>query len=177
MRPILLAAALAAAVAAPLNGLAQPAPAPVPAAQPAALPPTPPALPYGAPLDQATARRVLDAALAEAKKNDWPVAIAIVEPTGELVAFTRMDGTSYGSTAISQQKAWTAARFRRDSKVFSDAVTAGRVQVMSFEGIAAAEGGVVIVVDGKIVGAIGVSGVTSAQDAQVARAGAEAAAR
>lgn len=176
MRPILLAAVLtAAAFTAPLSGQAQTAPA-APATAPAAAP-SPPPLPYGAPIDQAAARRVMDAALAEAKTNGWPVSIAIVEPSGELVAFTRMDGASYGATAIAQQKAWTAARFRRDSKSFSDSVAAGRVQVLSFEGVAAVEGGVLIVVDGRIVGAVGVSGVSSAQDAQVARAGADAAAR
>jgi len=170
MRALALASLAALALAAPGLGAAQTT-TPAPAAQPAA-----PPRPYGQPIGQAAARRVIDAALAEAARNGWPVAIAVVEPNGELVAFARIDGASYGAIAISQQKAWTAARFRRDSKAFSDSVAQGRVQVLSFEGVAAVEGGVLIVVDGKIVGAVGVSGVTSAQDAQVARAGAEAAA-
>ena len=168
--PLILGALLASSV------IAQPAPVAAPPAA-ATPPPAPPPPPYGAPIGQAAARRAIDAALAEAARNGWDVAVAVVEPTGELVAFARIDGTQYGSNAVAQQKAWTAARFRRDSKVFADALTAGRMGVLSFDGVAAAEGGVLIVVDGKVVGAIGVSGVTGAQDAQIARAGAEAAAR
>lgn len=169
MRRLALAALALTALAVPGLGAAQTTP-------PAAAQPSPPPPPYGQPISQANARRVIDAALAEAARNDWPVSIAVVEPNGELVAFARSDGASYGSIAISQQKAWTAARFRRDSKAFSDSVAQGRVQILSLDGVAAVEGGILIVVDGKIVGAVGVSGVTSAQDAQVARAGADAAA-
>ncbi len=169
--------AIAALMTVATGAQAQTAP-PAPAAAAAATPPpAPPPPPYGQPISQAAARRAIDAALAEAARNGWEMAIAVVEPTGELVAFARVDGTQYGSNAVAQQKAWTAARFRRDSKVFADALTAGRLGALSFEGVAAAEGGVLIVVDGKIIGAIGVSGATGAQDAQVARAGAEAAAR
>ena len=171
---ILAIAALMTVATAAQAQTAPPAPAAAAAATP---PPAPPPPPYGQPISQAAARRAIDAALAEAARNGWEMAIAVVEPTGELVAFARVDGTQYGSNAVAQQKAWTAARFRRDSKVFADALTAGRLGALSFEGVAAAEGGVLIVVDGKIIGAIGVSGATGAQDAQVARAGAEAAAR
>lgn len=171
---ILAIAALMTVATAAQAQTAPPAPAAAAAATP---PPAPPPPPYGQPISQSAARRAIDAALAEAARNGWEMAIAVVEPTGELVAFARVDGTQYGSNAVAQQKAWTAARFRRDSKVFADALTAGRLGALSFEGVAAAEGGVLIVVDGKIIGAIGVSGATGAQDAQVARAGAEAAAR
>ena len=173
---ILAIAALMTVATAAQAQTAPPAPAAAAAAA-ATPPPAPPPPPYGQPISQAAARRAIDAALAEAARNGWEMAIAVVEPTGELVAFARVDGTQYGSNAVAQQKAWTAARFRRDSKVFADALTAGRLGALSFEGVAAAEGGVLIDVDGKIIGAIGVSGATGAQDAQVARAGAEAAAR
>lgn len=176
MRLTVLAVPLIAGVLLASAAVAQTPPAAVTEAASTPAPPPPPP-PYGAPIGQAAARRAIDAALAEATRNGWEVAVAVVEPNGELVAFARVDGAHYGSNAVAQQKAWTAARFRRDSKAFADALAAGRMGALSFEGVIAAEGGVLIVVDGKIVGAIGVSGATGAQDAQVARAGAEAAAR
>lgn len=176
MRLTILAATAVLALGA--TAQAQPASAPASAVPPAAtMPPAPPPLPYGAPVTEAAARRAIDAAVAEARRNGWQLSIAVVDPSGELMAFERMDGASYGATAVAQQKAWTAARFRRDSKAFSDSVAAGRVQVLSFDGVAAVEGGVLIVADGKIIGAVGASGASSPQDAQCARAGAEAAAR
>jgi glc operon protein GlcG len=119
----------------------------------------------------------VDAALAEGRRNGWLVAVSVVDTHGELIAFERMDGVQYGSIDVSRQKAWTAARFRRDSKAFADGLAAGRLGSLSFDGVASVEGGVVIVADGRIVGAVGVSGASSAQDAQCARAGAEAAIR
>lgn len=133
-------------------------------------------LPYGAPIPLAEAKRVVAAAQAEAAKNKWNVAIAIVDAGGHLVAFERMDATQYGSVTVAQEKARTAAAFRRPSKAFQDTVASGPegTRILRLPGATPIEGGVPLVRDGKIVGAIGVSGVTSAQDGQIAAAGAAA---
>jgi glc operon protein GlcG len=130
-------------------------------------------VPYGAPIPLADAKRALVAAQAEAVKNKWSVAIAIVDTGGHLVAFERMDTTQFGSVEVAQEKARTAAAFRRPSKAFQDTVAAGGegVRMLRLTGAMPIEGGLPIVVGGKIVGAIGVSGVTSAQDGQIAAAG------
>ena len=120
------------------------------------------------------ARRALAAAEAEARRNNWNVSIAVVDAAGELVAFVRMDDASPASVDISRAKARTAARFRRPTKAMEEAVQGGRVVMLAFEGVTPVEGGVPIVVGGKVVGAVGVSGVTSPQDAQVATAGVSA---
>ena len=133
---------------------------------------TPPA-PYGAPIALAEAKRVLAAAQAEATKNNWNVVIAVVDSGGHLVVLERMDSTQYGSVVVAQDKARTSAAFRRSSKSFQDGVAAGGegLRLLGLTGAAPLEGGLPIVVGGKIVGAIGVSGVTSAQDGQIAAAG------
>ena len=135
----------------------------------------PPMTPYGAPLDIAAAKKAMVAAEAEATKNGWGVAIAIVDSGANLVMVQRLDNAQLSSTRIAEQKARTAAEFRRPTKVFEDAVAGGGIglRVLSF-GASVAEGGVPIVTGGKVVGAIGVSGVQSHQDAQVAQAGADA---
>ena len=120
------------------------------------------------------ARKALQAAEAEARKQGWALSIAVVDPAGELVAFLRMDGASASSVDISRGKARTAARFRRPTKALEDAVAGGRAALTTFEGMTLVEGGVPIVVDGQVVGAVGVSGASSAQDAQVAQVGAAA---
>jgi len=117
------------------------------------------------------AGRALAAAVAEARRQGWAVSIAVVDPAGELVAFVRMDGAAYSSVAIAQAKARTAARFRRPTRSLDSSLTAGRLAILGLEGATPVEGGVPIVVNGEVVGAVGVSGVTSAQDAQIARAG------
>lgn len=129
--------------------------------------------PYGVPLSQADAKKVLTAAEAEAQKNNWPVAISIVDPAGFLVAFSRLDNTQYGSIEISLEKARTAALFRRPTKAMEDALAAGGagLRVLKIPGALPLEGGIPIIRDGKIVGAIGVSGVKSEEDAQIAQAG------
>jgi uncharacterized protein GlcG (DUF336 family) len=131
---------------------------------------------YGAPISLPEAKRVLAAAQAEAAKNKWNVAIAIVDSGGHLVAFERMDTTQYGSVEVAQEKARTAAAFRRSSKVFQDGVAAGGegLRMLRLPGAIPLEGGLPLVAGGKIVGAVGVSGVTSAQDGQIAAAGAAA---
>lgn len=122
----------------------------------------------------AGAERALGAAAAEARRQGWAVSIAVVDPAGDLVAFLRLDGAPQASVDIARAKARTAARFRRPTRGLDSALTAGRLAILGLEGVTPVEGGVPIVVNGEIVGAVGVSGVTSAQDAQVARAGAAA---
>jgi uncharacterized protein GlcG (DUF336 family) len=122
------------------------------------------------------ARKAAAAGEAEAKKNNWPVAIAIVDTAGQLVHFHRADNTQSGSIMNAQDKAVSAAMLRRPTKVIQDAVAGGGVG-LRFLGLRYAsplEGGLPISVDGKIVGAIGVSGVNSDQDGQVAKAGVDA---
>jgi len=129
---------------------------------------------YGLSITAETARQVAAPAIAEAKKNGWAMAIAIVDTAGELVYFERMDDTQIGSVNISIDKARSAARFKRPTKVFQDALAAGGegLRILSLQGAIPVEGGVPLVVDGKVVGAIGASGGTSAQDGQAANAGA-----
>ena len=131
------------------------------------------AVPYGAPIPLAEAKRVLIAAQAEAVRNNWNVAIAIVDSGGHLVAFERMDSTQHGSVAVAQEKARSAAAYRRPSKAFQDSLAKGGdgVRVLHLPGAIAVEGGLPIIVGGKLVGAIGVSGVTSEQDGLIAAAG------
>jgi glc operon protein GlcG len=152
---------------------AQPAPAPAPAPPPAAAP-----IPqYGTPgVNLAQARQAIDAAMAEAQKNNWPVAIAVVSNGGHLVAFARIDGTQFASIKIAQHKARVAAMYRRPTKVFEDRVAGGGagLAVLTLDDVIASEGGIPLMKDGKIIGAIGVSGVLSSQDGQAAKAGADA---
>ena len=131
--------------------------------------------PYGLPITLENARKAAAPALAEAVKNNWNVAVAIVDPSGNLVYYEKMDNTQLGSANVAIDKAKTAALFKRPSKAFQDALAAGGdgLRVLRLPGVTPVEGGIPLVMDGKIVGAIGVSGATSAQDAQCAKAGAE----
>jgi glc operon protein GlcG len=135
----------------------------------------PPSTPYGAPITLAAAKQAMTTAEAEAAKNGWAVAIAIVDSGANLVMLHRLDNAQLSSVRIAAAKAKTAAEFRRPTKVFEDAVAGGGVglRVLTF-GANVAEGGVPIVSGGTTVGAIGVSGVQSHQDAQIAQAGADA---
>jgi len=135
----------------------------------------PPSTPYGAPISIDAAKNAMAAAEAEATKNNWGVAIAIVDSGANLVMLHRLDNAQLSSVRIAEQKARTAAEFRRPTKVFEDAVAGGGVglRVLTF-GANVAEGGVPIISGGQVVGAIGVSGVQSHQDAQVAQTGADA---
>jgi uncharacterized protein GlcG (DUF336 family) len=126
------------------------------------------------PITLEQAKRAAAAAEAEAKKNNWTMAIAIAEPSGALVFFEKMDNTQYGSIKIAQAKAQTAALFRRPTKMFTDALADGHLFFLTFEGLSAAPGGLPIVADGKLIGAIGVSGGSGHQDDVVATAGADA---
>ncbi len=120
------------------------------------------------------AQKALAAAMAEARKQNWGVSISVVDAFGELVAFARLDGAPLGSVDVSRGKARTAARFRRPTKSFDSTLTAGRFAILGLDGVTPVEGGVPIIINGEYVGAVGVSGATSAQDAQVATAGAGA---
>jgi glc operon protein GlcG len=133
---------------------------------------------YGANVSLDQARKAMTAAQAEARKNGWPVAIAIVDNAGQLVLFERMDNTQTASVEVAQDKAVSAAMYRRSTKVFQDMVAGAGAgtRALNLRGASTVEGGVPLLVDGKIVGGIGVSGVNSDQDGVVAKAGADAAA-
>jgi glc operon protein GlcG len=139
-------------------------------------PSPPPTMPYGPPIAFETAK-VMAAAEAEAAKNNWAMAIAVLDSTGHMVMLHRLDNTQYGSIGVAEDKARSALYFRRPSKVFEDLVAQGGIgmRTLALRGASPLEGGIPIVADGKIIGAIGVSGATSAQDGQVAKAGADAA--
>lgn len=140
-------------------------------------PSPPPTTPYGAPIGLEAAKKLMAAAEAEATRNNWGMAIVILDSTDHVVMLHRMDNTQYGSIAVAEDKARTALDFRRPSKVFEDLVAQGGLgmRTLGLRGATPLEGGLPITVDGKIIGAIGVSGATSVQDGQVAKAGADAA--
>ena len=120
------------------------------------------------------AKRMAAAAEAEAAKNQWNMVIAIVDDGGNLIYLQRMDETQIGSIDVPQEKAKTAIRFKRPTKALEDAVAGGRNAILRLPGATPVEGGLPIAVDGKIIGAIGVSGAASGQDAQVAKAATDA---
>ena len=132
--------------------------------------------PYGPPIGIENARKIMTAAEGEASKNNWAVVIAILDSGGHLVMLHRRDDVQLSSLEIAQGKAKTALMFKRPSKVLDDAISSGGsgLRFLALPGIVPLEGGMPIILDGKIIGAIGVSGVLSSQDAQVARAGLEA---
>ena len=132
-----------------------------------------PTTPYGAPISLDQAKKVLAGAEAEARKNSWNVVIAILDSGGHLVLLQRLDNTQFASIEVAQQKAYSAVAFRRPTKVFQDGVAAGGegLRILKLAGATPVEGGLPLIFDGKIVGAIGVSGVTSQQDNQIAKAG------
>ncbi|MFI5174152.1 MAG: heme-binding protein [Terriglobia bacterium] len=133
-------------------------------------------IPYGMPVSLELAKKAAAAALAEARKNNWAMAAAIVDPAGDLVYFERMDGTQTGSVSVAMSKARSAALFKRPTKAFQDALAAGGagLRILGLEGAVPVEGGLPLILDGKIVGAIGVSGGSSDQDSQCAKPGADA---
>jgi uncharacterized protein GlcG (DUF336 family) len=134
-----------------------------------------PTTPYGAPISLEQAKTAMAAAEAEAVKNDWPVTIAIVDSGDNLLMLHRLDNAQLSSIRIAEAKAHSAVQFRRPTKVLEDTVAAGGMGLRTLTfGACVAEGGVLILKDGRIIGAIGVSGVASHHDAQVAQAGADA---
>ncbi len=127
-------------------------------------------VPYSNALTLDIAKKCLAAAEAESKKNTWNMAIAIVDDGGNLFAFSRMDNTQIGSIQIAIEKAKTANNFRRPSKALEDALAGGRMAILGLPGATPLEGGIPLVADGKIMGAVGVSGELAGQDGQVAKA-------
>ena len=134
---------------------------------------------YGANVNLEQARKIMAGAMAEARKMNIPMAVAIVDTAGQLVAFDRMDNTQTASVAVAQDKAVSAAMYRRPTKVFQDVLAAGGagLRVLTLRGANAVEGGVPITVDGKIIGAVGVSGGSAEQDGVVAKSGTDALAK
>jgi glc operon protein GlcG len=132
--------------------------------------------PYGAAISLENAKKAAAPALAEAVKNHWSMAVAIVDPSGNLVYYEKMDDTQLGSANVAIDKARSAALFKRPTKVFQDGLAAGGegLRLLKIQGAVPVEGGIPLVMEGKIVGAIGVSGGSSAQDGQCAKAGADA---
>jgi glc operon protein GlcG len=128
---------------------------------------------YGFSIDLESAKRVAASAIDEARRNSWTMAVAIVDVSGELVYFEKMDDTQNGSVNVSIAKARSAALFKRPTKAFQDALTAtpDGLRILALNGAVPVEGGLPIVVADRIVGAVGVSGGTSPQDGQCAKAG------
>ena len=131
---------------------------------------------YGTPITLDQAKKAVAGAEAEAKKNGWPVVIVILDPGGNIVLLQRLDNTQWGSIEVAKDKARSAVAFRRPSKVFQDLVAQGgaNLRLLNLSGASMVEGGIPIMADGKIIGGIGVSGVTGPQDSQIAQAGVDA---
>jgi glc operon protein GlcG len=130
-------------------------------------------LPYGPPISLARAQAVIDAAVAEAKKRNWKMNIAVSDSGGNLVAFQRMDGAMLASIQIAEHKARAAVTFRRPTKVFEDGIQLMHLNyLLAFDGVIASRGGIPLIEQGAIIGAIGCSGGTDSQDEIVSTAGA-----
>ena len=129
--------------------------------------------PYGPPISAQRAEAAVQATIAETTKRGWAMNIAVVDSGGNLVTFTRMDGAQLASIAIAEHKARVAVKFRRPSKVFEDAVQKGSLNyILSLDDVVASRGGIPLIEDGKIIGAIGCSGGTGSQDEAVCMVGA-----
>jgi glc operon protein GlcG len=137
--------------------------------------PPPANIPYGVSISAEAAKKIAAAAIAEARKNNWAMAVAIVDTGGYLVYFERMPDTQLGSVDVSIAKAKSAVLFRRPTKSFQDTVAAGGagLRMLGLPGAVPVEGGIPLIVDGKIIGAVGASGGTSDQDGHTAQAGAD----
>ena len=129
-------------------------------------------IPYGAPISLDRAEAAIAAAVAEAKRRDWKMNVAVVDSGGNLVAFQRMDGAQTASIQISQHKAHASATFRRETKVFENGIQSGLNYMMTLDGVIGSRGGIPLVEGGKVIGAIGCSGGTGSQDEVSCKAGA-----
>ena len=164
------ATALAAVIAA--SGQAQQAPAAAPYALDDIPEKMPFDIPYGAPISLARAEAAIEATVAEAKKHDWKLNVAVVDSGGNLVAFQRMDGAQLGSIQVAEHKARAAAQFRRETKVFEKGIQqSGNLYVMTLDGMIGSRGGIPLVAEGKLIGAIGCSGGTGSQDEVACKVG------
>ena len=169
---VLAGLALAAALlAGPAFAQAQ---APAPAANPMDVIPDnmPFNVPYGAPISLDKARAAIDATVAETKKRNWALNVAVVDSGGNLVAFERMDGAQLGSIAISEHKARAAAKYRRETKAFEAGIQGGNNYLITLDDVIASRGGIPLVEGGKLIGAIGCSGGTGSQDEAACKVGA-----
>ena len=128
-------------------------------------------VPYGPPITLARAQAAMQAAVAEAERRGWPLNIAVVDSGANLVTFARMDGAALGSIAVAQHKARASAKFRRPTKMFEDAVARGELRVLSIDDVIASRGGLPLIEDGKLIGAIGCSGGVGPQEEIVCGAG------
>jgi len=129
-------------------------------------------IPYGAPISLERARAAIAATVAEAKKHDWKLDVAVVDSGGNLVAFERMDGAQLASIQIAEHKAHAAATFRRETKVFEKGIQqGGNLYVMTLDGVIGSRGGIPLVEGGRLIGAIGCSGGTGSQDEVACKAG------
>jgi len=130
-------------------------------------------IPYGPPISLAQAEAVIHTAVAEAKKRNWKMNLAVVDSGGNLVAFQRMDGAMLASIQIAEHKARAAATFRRPTKIFEDGINLMHLNyLLAFDGVIASRGGIPLIEQGAIIGAIGCSGGTDSQDEVVSEAGA-----
>lgn len=130
-------------------------------------------VPYGAPITLDRAKAVIDAAVAEAKKRDWKLIVAVVDSGGNLVSMQRMDGAQLASIAIAEHKARAAATFRRETKAFEDGIQRNNLNyLITLDGVIASRGGIPLVDGGRLIGAIGCSGGTGSQDEVACKAGA-----
>lgn len=168
--PVLAAASLIAiGLAAPSYAQQTPAPNPLDAV-PEKMPFD---VPYGPPISVERAQAVINAAVAEAKKRDWKMNVAVVDGGGNLVAFARMDGSQVASIDISQHKARASASFRRETKAFEDGIQKANLHyLITLDGVIASRGGIPLVENGRLIGAVGCSGGTGSQDEVVCKAGA-----
>jgi glc operon protein GlcG len=169
-RLVLTTVLLAAIAAGTTSSQAQQAPAANP------LDNVPPAMPfdipYGAPISLARAETAIQITVAEARKHDWKLNVAVVDSGGNLVAFQRMDGAQLASIQIAEHKARAAATFRRETKVFESAIQEkGNYYVMTLDGVIGSRGGIPLVEGGKLIGGIGCSGGTGSQDEVACKAG------
>ncbi len=168
MRTDLVVALLGAIAAGTGIAAAQPAPNPLDV-----IPDTMPFdVPYGPPIGIDRAQSVIAAAAAEAKRHNWKMDIAVVDAGGNLVAFARMDGAQLASISIAEHKARVAATFRRETKLFENGMQSGLIYQLSLDGVIGSRGGIPLVEDGKLIGAIGCSGGAGSQDEVSAKAGA-----
>jgi uncharacterized protein GlcG (DUF336 family) len=126
---------------------------------------------YGTPVSLATAKKIAAGVIAECQKNNWNVAVAVVDPHGSLMYYEKMEDTQYVSADIAIMKAKAAATYRRPTRVFADVIAKSGPAIMTLPGAVASPGGVPIMVGGKVIGAVGVSGVTGDQDEQCSKAG------
>jgi glc operon protein GlcG len=129
-------------------------------------------IPYGAPISLERAQAAIAAAVAEAKRHDWKLNVAVVDSGTNLVAFSKMDNSQLASIAISQHKARASAKFRRETKVFENLIQGGNNYAITLDDVIASRGGIPLVEDGKLIGAIGCSGGTGSQDEVACKVGA-----